>query len=104
MHLFLLLSALLGHAFLWVALVNRIHGRAMPRLPTQLLTLLCFASLLTAPVAFGGWLLPPAFGRSGGFDWPQIPALAMLYLRVCWVAAVVTVVWWVWRVAQGRML
>ena len=46
MNLLLLLLALLGHARLWVALVNRIHARAIPRWLGHLLSLLCLACLV----------------------------------------------------------
>ena len=84
MHLFLLLVALLGHAFLWVALVNRIHGTSMPRWATKLLTATCGAGVTLVPVGFG-W----SYFRSdfAGFDTGRIPAAVLLYLVTCWVAA-----------------
>jgi len=97
MDLFLLLLALLGHAFVWVALVNRIHGLAVPHRIGHLLSLTCLAMLILVPVAF--WLLyfPAGLNVPGGFRWPHVPAAAALYVSTCWVAAGVTIVWWVWR-------
>ena len=51
----LLLLALLGHAALWVGLVNRLHARRMPRWLLALLTVACFLALPLVPAGLGWW-------------------------------------------------
>jgi len=102
MDILLLLWALIGHAFLWVALVNRIHGTAIPRPISHPLTLSCFACLVLLPIAFGFWYLPPGFVVRGSFHWPHVPWPVLLYLGTCWVAAATITLWWGWRVAVHR--
>ena len=97
MDLSLLLLALLGHAFLWVAVVNRIHAVAMPRWASRSLTLLCLACLVLVPAGSGWWFLWAGFDLLGGFVWGEVPRSAFLYLGTCWVAAAFTISWWAWR-------
>ncbi len=54
---FLLLSslALLGHAFLWIGLVNRLHSVGMRRRTMKLLTLGLFLCAAAIPVGVGAW-------------------------------------------------
>lgn len=94
MTLLLLLLALFGHAFAWIAMVNRVHGRAMPFWVSgslSLLALLCFGLL---PPACGWWLAahgPALFDAAGRWrmPWPWLP-----YLVLCWSLAPVGIVWW----------
>ncbi len=97
MHIPLLLLALLGHALLWVALLNRIHGVVVPRWANCLLSLLCLACLVLVPLWFGWWLLPAGLGSLAGFHGLTVPRAAMLYLGTCWVAAGLGIGWWIWR-------
>jgi len=102
MDIILLLWALIGHAFLWVALVNRIHGTAMPHGASRSLTLLCLACLVLLPVGFGLWCFSSGLAAPEGLAWPDVPWPVLFYLGTCWVAAAMSVVWWVGRVAVNR--
>lgn len=102
MNLFLLLLALSGHVFLWVALVNRLHAVAIPHRVIRVLTAICFACLALVPVGFGWWFVSAGIAVLGGLHRRQIPAAAVFYLGACWAAAAVTIFWWVWRVATRR--
>jgi len=100
--LILLLAALVGHAFLWVALVNRIHSTAMPPFASHLLTLTCFTCLVLIPVGTGWLLWAEGFDQAGRLQRPAVPGFAMPYLATCWIAAGLSVAWWLWRTAVQR--
>ncbi len=93
----LLILALLGHAFLWVALVNRLHSVAMPRWATSMLTLLCLLCLLLIPTAYTWWAAKAGWPVGGEFPWPMRYSPPMLYLVLCWLGAIVAAVWWPWQ-------
>jgi len=97
MDLPLLLLALLGHAFLWIALVNRLHATAMPYRVGSLVTLVCLAGMVLVPALFWRWLVPADFDISPSSHWHHVPPAGMLYVGVCWVSAALTVAWWLWR-------
>ncbi|MBL9125316.1 MAG: metallophosphoesterase [Planctomycetaceae bacterium] len=48
----LLFLGLLGHAAIWIGLVNRLHGLAFPRVVVRWLTLLRLIALATLPLAY----------------------------------------------------
>ncbi len=96
----LLLLALFGHAFLWVALVNRSHAFLMPVWVKNGLTLACFGGLTMLPLRIGWWLVGAQIDFFGRLPWREFPHILTLYLAVCWVAAGVTVVWWVRRIGR----
>jgi len=100
MDFLLLLLALLGHAFLWVALVNRAHSTAIPCWMGHLITAACMTSLLLLPVLLGWWLVPS--GLHSITAWDQLLQGVKLYLVACWLAAVAAVVWWIGRVVMHR--
>jgi predicted MPP superfamily phosphohydrolase len=100
MHFALLLLALLGHAVLWVALINRIHATAVPHTATRVLSVVCLVCLIMLPVGFWWYCLPGDLRVLTGFAWRQIPAGALLYLGCCWIAAGAAVVTWTWRVVH----
>ena len=93
--LLLLLLALLGHAFLWIALVNRMHAVSMPRRFVRVLTLLCLACLVAVPLSAAWWFAPAGSITPAGVQWRQVSAFAWLYLGTCWVAAAVTILRWI---------
>ncbi len=100
MDLLLLLIALLGHTFLWFALVNRLHSTAWPHRASHAASLLCFACLVAVPVWFAWAFLPAGADVLSGVHWRQVSGAAVLYLATCWVAAPLALAWWVW----GRVL
>ncbi len=91
----LLLLALLGHAFLWVTLVNRLHGTCIEGRPRDVATLVAFAALVFLPLLFA-WLLL----HRGGM--PGLPWLAKGYLGLCWLGAAVALGGWSWRYLLHR--
>ena len=97
MDFLLVLLALIGHASLWVALINRLHGVVMPRWVIGGLTLTGFACLGLIPVGFGLWLARLGFTILGPNDWFRLRQPGLGYLVACWIAAAVTVAWWTWR-------
>jgi uncharacterized protein len=91
MHYLLLLLAALGHAFVWIGLVNRLHALGLRRWIISLLTVTMFLCAALIPVAVG-WRLVQQGGRdlapAAGVD---IGALLIdLYLIACWIVAPVT--------------
>jgi hypothetical protein len=89
MHPIFLFFALLGHVFLWIGLVNRLHAIGIRRWIIKLVTAACFACMAALP-ATAWWI-----GVEGEFlpgRWPRHPgSLAVLgYLVACWIAAAAT--------------
>jgi len=94
MHFLLLSAALLGHAFLWIAMVNRAHAAAMPRWAIWMFTALAAVLMVFPPVAFAWWVLHADIASFSQFHWQLLPKTMLLYLGVCWVSALLTLVWW----------
>ena len=93
MDIVLLLLALVGHAFLWVAFVNRMHSVSLSHRANRAASCLGFSCLGLIAVGFGLWFYMADLvivGAGTNVPWP-----GMLYLGVCWVAAVVAVVRWI---------
>lgn len=94
----LLLLALLGHAFLWVGFVNRIHGRAWPEWFLRGLMAACGVAFLLIPPAYALWVLPEGGLSLSTWASPAHAIRAGLpYLAVCWTAAAVHLSAWTWR-------
>ncbi|NQU20953.1 MAG: metallophosphoesterase [Candidatus Nealsonbacteria bacterium] len=94
MDLLLLLLALPGHAFFWVALTNRIHGKGMPHGIGKLLTLPGLTFLALGPVALAWWFIvvgPQPIEESLR---SRLPPAAQVYLVACWVAGTITALCW----------
>ena len=87
----LLLLALLGHAALWVGLVNRLHARSLPRWFIRLGTVACFLALPLVPAALGWWCLradPAVLDRlRAGEFLRSAPVGVLAYLVLCCAAA-----------------
>jgi uncharacterized protein len=99
--LFLLL-ALLGHAFFWIGLVNRLHALGIRRRIIKLLTATCFALAAIIPIAIAGWLyarsperltIAPWRGTMGGIDPNGFVAICAI---ACWTVALATLLRLVW--------
>jgi uncharacterized protein len=96
--------ALLGHGFLWVAAINRLHGRGWPRPLVKVLTALMFAVIALAPLGFGWWLARQPSGvlalwQSSAWPWPHAAAL-LFYVSACWAGSVVMLARWL----RGQVL
>ncbi len=97
----LLLLALLGHAALWIGLVNRLHARCLPRWLIATGTVLCFLALPLVPAALGWWCwrAEPAMWdrlRAGQFL-RSAPWGVAAYLLLCDCRGAIAVVEWLWR-------
>ena len=94
MHTLVLFFALIGHAGLWVAVVNRIHGFGWSRPTSHRLTFAAVAAFTLIPLACGWWLWPVLRG-----DVPvqRLPAPLVAYIGLCELGAVVMAVGWLYR-------
>jgi predicted MPP superfamily phosphohydrolase len=89
-----LLVALLGHAFLWIGFVNRIHGAAWPYRLVDVLMVFGMACLVLIPAAYVLWLPAAGMGLRGGAG---LLGSGLPYLVICWIAAAVNLAAWTWR-------
>ena len=80
MDVFLLLLALLGHAFLWIGLVNRLHSVGVRRWIVGIVTLGCFASAALIPFLVGWWYLQHR----------AMEGILGIYIVVCLMAVAIT--------------
>jgi uncharacterized protein len=93
----LLLLLLLGHWFLWVALLNRIHARHLPRWFIDASTAVCFFMLGAAPLAVAGWLYVHDFTLRID-SLPSVGRGAVLaYLALCLLGSAIITVDWIRR-------
>jgi uncharacterized protein len=95
MDFFLLLLALLGHAFLWIGLVNRLHALGIRRRIVDFLTLAFFLCATAIPIAVGIYLYDsiherPTIASWGGLADGGIATLIAAYTVVCWAVAAIT--------------
>jgi predicted MPP superfamily phosphohydrolase len=93
----LLLLALLGHAFLWVTMINRLHGTGAKGFLRYGPTLLGFIALVAIPIGYAYALVDQewtlfALGGMVRLSWP-----ARAYLGLCWIGAAITSAGWFWR-------
>lgn len=93
MDFLLLLLALLGHAFFWIGLVNRLHALGIRRWLIDFSTGVLFLSAASIPLGIGWWctksperLAGPWRLAGGGFSETLIAA----YFVLCWIAALAT--------------
>ena len=97
----LLSLALLGHAALCVALVNRTHATGWPMWIIRATTysLLLFVVALPAAIAWWAWAADPAAPRKvlAGEFLRSAPPLLLAYLVVCWAVAVAIIPAWLQR-------
>jgi uncharacterized protein len=83
-------AALIGHAALWIGLVNRFHAIGASRTVVKITTATGYLALLAGPVWFVLWYLSQSKGHA-----LQLSATPIWYYLVCcWlIAAAVTIVW-----------
>ncbi len=97
MHIALILLALVGHASLWVAVINRLHATAVIGRSRALMTVASFAGLLSIPLACGIYFLReglPAFRPRGAS--PLLLA-GLAYSALCWLVLAMTAAAWTRR-------
>jgi uncharacterized protein len=88
MNLFLVFFALLGHAFFWIGLVNRLHSVGIRRWIIDSLTVLFFFCSVTIPLGVAFWF------NVNGFRRPSQAIIA--YAVACWIVAAITLCRFVW--------
>jgi len=91
---FLLIAVLLaavGHAFVWIGLVNRLHALGIPRRIVSILTAIFFLSAAMIPPAIGWWFWRRGeFAPLRAFDAGATGFCIGAYVLVCWIVAPVT--------------
>jgi predicted MPP superfamily phosphohydrolase len=97
----LALCTLVGHSFLWIGLVNRLHAVGLPRRLIKSFTKVIFLALLAGPLVFLAWWLA---GGKNPFANPNASIMHLLgrvalaiYIGACWLAGVVTLMRWLWH-------
>ncbi len=89
---FIILSlALVGHVFLWIAVVDYFHAQPMPYRVGHTLSWLALACMAAVPVGSCWWVVAAGIDVFAVGCWRQFPPVVLLYLAICLVAAVVTV-------------
>ena len=101
MDVFFLLLALLGHAFLWIGVVNRLHAVGFRRRTIHAITYVFFLCAAVIPIGVGWyWFRRPM--PLANTPWKlaaeRTPAglLVSAYLVACWLVAPVTLLRFVW--------
>jgi len=102
MDVILFLLALLGHAFLWVAGINRIHAVGFSRPVVRTLTAVSFGALGLLPLAYAWWLAGGSDTLAAGAAEPWVRRAGMTYLAVCLAGAAAATAWWLYRVVLHR--
>ena len=97
----LLLLALMGHASIWIAAINRAHALGWRRRYVQWVTALLFTMLLLPPPGLVWWLIQSGgriLGPPGAVQWGRPGVLALVaYLVVCWGSGVLSMLRWLQR-------
>jgi uncharacterized protein len=94
-------AALVGHAALWIGLVNRFHAINVRRSLIVFVTALGYAMLLFGPGLYYVYL---RISGGSGFDWSVFvtPNATWYYLLICWGLAVGVTALWVPRHLFGK--
>lgn len=99
MQFFLFFVTIIGHVFLWVGILNRLHARNISRrlLHAMLLIGLAFTSFV--PIVVGWWWFNGGKNILGQIDRQLIVRSGwfpfFLYVVICWLAAASTLVRWI---------
>jgi uncharacterized protein len=96
----LLLLAVLGHACLWIGLVNRLHAVGVRRWIVNLLTDACLLCAVLIPIGVA-WFCDTGPERFATLPWRPVNAetavlLVTAYFVLCWAAAFATLLRLVW--------
>lgn len=95
--LLLICLAVLGNAFWWITLVNRLHGTAIGKRPALAITLVCFALVPAIPLAVAVGLARIGLNPLDRADWNRIAWPAWFGLAACWLGGGVALVGWIAR-------
>jgi predicted MPP superfamily phosphohydrolase len=93
----LLVFTILGHGFLWVGIINRLHALVIPRRLMKTLTLGCFAMMGAGPLMAILWFATAGdellqFDRRLTLNLPR--SAVLLYAALCWIAGTATLARW----------
>ena len=80
----LLLMALLGHAALWAAAVNRLHGLPVPRPLMGVVTFAMFLGTASIPAVLLVWLIWARVSPLHLTEWFLAWLPLTIYTGVCW--------------------
>ncbi|NLE38833.1 MAG: metallophosphoesterase [Pirellulaceae bacterium] len=92
----LLLLALLGHARIWVALVNRIHATDISRIRMKAASWLALAAVVLLPVGYVVEFFRLGVNPLALMNWFAIDRSAFAYAAVCWGVGATTLLEWLW--------
>ena len=100
--LLLLLLALLGHALLWTGFVNRLHATAIPHWIVNRISYAALVAVMAIPFALAVWfwmsgIVLPRGQKAAAVTLAELPIAWLVYLMICWTAAVLGIAVWMWR-------
>lgn len=93
----LLLATVAGHAALWIAFVNHIHGVAFPRPVMRVLSTSAYSWLLAGPVLLALWVVRAWPELTSTSAWPTLPSGLLFYGVFCCALAVGPLPRWLWQ-------
>jgi predicted MPP superfamily phosphohydrolase len=98
------IPVLVGHAFVWVALINVSHATALPERLVRAVTVASFALSGLIPAGLVGGFVAGGWSLAEPSDWLRLPWPVKLYLLVCLAAGALAAARWTWRRAWSRHL
>jgi len=94
----LLLLALAGYVFLWVALTNFVHSVGLTHRSARTIGYMALATLASIAAGFACWFISSGLtileGPTAG---PRVPSLGLVYLCAGWTITVIAVAVWIRR-------
>lgn len=94
--------AAVGHAAVWIALLNRLHAWGAPRWSLKLAGVTLHAAMATIALGIGWPLLAGLLQRPPEAVFAAIPWSARAYLLACGLVALCPVPWRLWTIARQR--
>lgn len=95
------LLALVGHAALWIALVNRVHATALPRWTIKTATLFFYFLLAGGGLAALAWIVAPGWSAASWLA-PPVERVLWGYLVLCTALAAVQLPRWFYERTHWR--
>jgi uncharacterized protein len=95
----LFLATILGHVFLWVGIINRLHSTAIPRRTMFALSIVCLSLIGPAPLIAFWWWFSDGADVLRQINWQTMLrpgwTVFFLYVLICWLAGAATFVRWI---------
>ncbi|HBO45578.1 MAG TPA: hypothetical protein DD670_16940 [Planctomycetaceae bacterium] len=98
----LLLLALLGHARIWVALINRVHATGIARIRIKTANWLSLAAVVLLPVGYAIAFFRLGINPLALMNWFALDRSAFVYVAVCWGIGAATSLEWLWVLLTDR--